>query len=488
MSANPVPSSRPSTFATLASAPRKSLSVGGKIRGGIMVLTATAKKNPKAVEIYENGVKAGLRFRDIGYAIEKNAGLKNALVPKNMPYFFVRGGDFHDPSVADKILELYADKKDGKLYRFPVVFVSDNPSQVMPEGLAVWTGSEKKYWQEVDIHGVAHCKTRVMPKTEGGAVPIRLYRGRDIINRPENGGLCKPLECREYQSRACNNDGALVFHIKGVSSVRPFVIPTKSFYSRQDISDVLTKVANIKGTVTGQVHNGGYFWLSKKTREVTQVIDGKAVKSMQHLISLDADVDVGQMVIDHQNLTLVANRAANAAAILSGLPQTLPADTTDDEAVALSEDVALQASADAISASQSPEAQQAATLTSEELAANAIANAMQSLATALRATNIPSTVFTKEARLRWGDEWRFKLVCIDAADGLVTELAALHREITTVLTHMSVEVNDFEHYAGRKFGDLWKADTNAVSELLEEVCEAQANADDYKQKIQLFLR
>jgi hypothetical protein len=53
---------------------------------------------------------------------------------------------------------------------------------------------------------------------------------------------------------------------------------------------------------------------------------------------------------------------------------------------------------------------------------------------------------------------------------------------------MAVEVNDFDHYAGRKFGDLWKADTNAVSALLDEVCEAQANADDYKQKIQEFLR
>jgi hypothetical protein len=488
MSAKPAPSNRPSTFATPASAPRKSFSVGGKIRGGIMVLTAAAKKNPKAVEIYEAGVQAGHRFRDIGYSIEKHAGLKNALVPKNMPYFFVRGGDFHDPSVADKILALYADKRDGKLYRFPVVFVSDNPSQVMPEGLAVWTGSEKKYWQEVDIHGVAHCKTRVMPKTEGGAVPIRLYQGRDIVNRPDNGGLCKPLECLEYQSGACNNDGALVFHIKGVPSVRPFVIPTKSFYSREDISDVLTKVANLKGTVTGQVHNGGYFWLSKKTREVTRVIDGKPVKTMQHLISLDADVDMGQMVIDHQDTALLANRAANAAAILSGLPQALPADTGDDEARALSEAATPEAGADAVADGQLPTATPTTTLTKEEIDAQAIAAAMQLLATDLRATSIPSTVFTKEARGRWGDDWRFNLVCIDAAHGLVTELAALHKEVTTVLTHMAVEVNDFDHYAGRKFGDLWKADTTAVSALLDEVCEAQANADDYKQKIQEFLR
>ncbi|MCE2722022.1 MAG: hypothetical protein LW865_01870 [Betaproteobacteria bacterium] len=479
MSTNPVPSNRPSTFATAASAPRKSLSVGGKIRGGIMVLTATAKKNPKAVEIYDAGVKAGLRFRDIGYAIEKHAGLKNALVPKNMPYFFVRGGDFHDPSVADKIMELYADKKDGRLYRFPVVFVSDSPDQVMPQGLAVWTGAEKKYWQEIGINGVAHCKTRVMPKLESGAVPIRLYRGRDIIDRPDNGGLCKPLECKEYQSRACNNDGALVFHIKGVSSVRPFVIPTKSFYSREDVTDVLTKVASIKGTVTGQVHNGGYFWISKKTRIVTQIVDGKPVKSEQHLIWLDADVDVGQMVIDQQNLSLAAAQAANAAAILSGLPQTL----ADDDAPAGEPTAAAEAGADAPNATDNT----ATPAAEPDLEAAAIEAAMKVLAKDLRATTIPSQVFTKEARHRWGDKWRFDGKCIDAAHALLNELAAIHKEIATVLTHMTLEQNDFEFYAARRFGDHWKADVNALVALLEEVCEAKASPDAYKKTIKDFV-
>lgn len=68
------------------------ISTGGKIRAGIKVLTKKAASEPRAKAIYDQGVAAGQSFEQIERAItEALPDLKTPLVPRNVPWFTVRG-------------------------------------------------------------------------------------------------------------------------------------------------------------------------------------------------------------------------------------------------------------------------------------------------------------------------------------------------------------------------------------------------------------
>lgn len=112
---------------------------GSKIRAGIKVLTRKAAENRQAKTIYERGVAAQLSFEEIERKIsEAVPELKPPLVPKNVPWFTVRPGDFPNPAIAQQIMDAYAeDRGDGvkRLYRFPVVFPADLWQSVMPRQL-----------------------------------------------------------------------------------------------------------------------------------------------------------------------------------------------------------------------------------------------------------------------------------------------------------------------------------------------------------------
>src|ERR1700686_743040 len=99
---------------------------GGKIRAGIKVLSKRAAEHPQAKAIYERGVAANHSFEAIERAItEAVPELKMPLIPKNVPWFTVRGDDFPNPEIAREILTAYGeDRGDSakRLYRFPVVF------------------------------------------------------------------------------------------------------------------------------------------------------------------------------------------------------------------------------------------------------------------------------------------------------------------------------------------------------------------------------
>src|SRR5262245_54252770 len=85
---------------------------GGKIRAGIKVLTKKAAEHPKAKEIYERGIAASQSFEDIERAIsEAVPELKTPLIPKNVPWFTVRPGDFSHPAIASEILAAYGEDR-----------------------------------------------------------------------------------------------------------------------------------------------------------------------------------------------------------------------------------------------------------------------------------------------------------------------------------------------------------------------------------------
>jgi hypothetical protein len=83
--------------------------IGGRVRAGIKVLAPAAAREARAQAIYDAGVEASKSFDDIAAEIARAVpDLRHPLVPKNVPYFTVRRGDFALPEVADQILAKFA--------------------------------------------------------------------------------------------------------------------------------------------------------------------------------------------------------------------------------------------------------------------------------------------------------------------------------------------------------------------------------------------
>ena len=60
---------------------------------------------------------------------------------------------------------------------------------------------------------------------------IRIFGGRKTMLRQDNGGVCDPEPCREYQNRQCNLSGRFIFFIPGINSISAFELHTNSFYA-----------------------------------------------------------------------------------------------------------------------------------------------------------------------------------------------------------------------------------------------------------------
>ena len=208
----------------------------GKIRAGIKVLTKKAAEQPTAQAIYDEGVAAGQSFEQIERAIsEALPNLKTPLVARNVPWFTVRPQDFPNPEIAREILDAFGeDRGEGRhLYRFPVVFPSDYWQTVMPHELAAWGAHGKHYWSQYSTDGrVRHCMCHApIAVDDTGRRTIRLFGGRKTVVREDNGGLCEPEACREYQQRECNLTGRVLFFIPGIRSIAAVELHTNSFYA-----------------------------------------------------------------------------------------------------------------------------------------------------------------------------------------------------------------------------------------------------------------
>src|SRR5574338_37272 len=278
---------------------------GGKIRAGIKVLTKKAAGEPKAQAIYEQGVAAGHSFEQIERAItEALPDLKTPLVPRNVPWFTVRAHDFPNPELAREILDAYGeDRGEGRrLYRFPVVFPSDYWQTVMPHELAAWGAHEKHYWSQYSADGrVRHCMCHApVPVDETGRRTIRLFGGRKTMIREDNGGLCEPEACREYQHRQCNL--------------------TVGFLRGGRISGFLDRQRTP-------------FYLTKKLMEVAHIDEqGRAVRVPQWIIDLEAPVDVTALLRENEDAETALVQAQLATQVLQGSSVAASAEPLQPEA------------------------------------------------------------------------------------------------------------------------------------------------------------
>ncbi|MDP3613423.1 MAG: hypothetical protein Q8R98_16320 [Rubrivivax sp.] len=299
---------------------------GGKIRAGTKILSRTAAENPQARAIYEQGVAAGQSFDQIEQALATALPrLKTPLVPKNVPWFTVRGQDFSNPEIAQQILGAYGeDRGDGhRLYRFPVVFPSDLWQVVMPHELAAWGANEKRYWSEYSPDGrVRHCKTHAPVQfNDTGKRVIRVFGGRKTVARDANGGQCDPESCPEYQQRECNLSGRFLFFIPGIRSISAFELHTRSFYAMNAAIQKFETIGFLRGgRISGFLdRHRTPFYLSKKLVEVAHIDDqGRPIRVPQWIIELEAPVDVTALLRDREDDETALMQAQLATQILSG--------------------------------------------------------------------------------------------------------------------------------------------------------------------------
>jgi hypothetical protein len=324
---------------------------GGKIRAGIKVLTKKAAEQPKAKAIYDQGVAAGQSFDQIERAItEVLPALKMPLVPRNVPWFTVRGQDFPNPEIAAQILATYAeDRGEGRhLYRFPVVFPSDYWQTVMPHELAAWGMNDKHYWSQYSADGrVRHCMCHApVPVDDTGRRTIRLFGGRKTVVREENNGLCEPEACREYQQRQCNLTGRFLFFIPGIRSISAFELHTNSFYAMNAAIQKFETVGFLRGgRISGFLDRQRTpFYLTKRLMDVAHIDEqGRAVRVPQWIIDVEAPVDVTALLRDNEDTETALLQAQLATQVLQGGPSNTNSPSQGTDAIDVQDTGALDA-------------------------------------------------------------------------------------------------------------------------------------------------
>lgn len=308
----------------------------GRIRAGIKVLTRKAAEQPQAQRIYKEGVEAGHSFEKIEQAIVKALPkLTSPLIPRNVPWFTVRAQDFPNPEVARQILAMHGeDRGEGlHLYRFPVVFPSDCWQTVMPHELAAWGAAEKRYWSQYSPDGrVRHCMRHApVPMEVGGRRAIRIFGGRKAVPREENGGLCEPEVCPEYQQRQCNLTGRFVFFIPGIRSISAFELPTTSFYAMNAAIQKFETLGFLRGgCISGFLDRQRTpFYLTKRLMDVAHIDEmGQPTRVSQWIIELEAPVDVTALLRDREDEDTAIAHAQMATQLLEGVPVMSDQDTS----------------------------------------------------------------------------------------------------------------------------------------------------------------
>ncbi|MDR5777116.1 MULTISPECIES: hypothetical protein [unclassified Caballeronia] len=307
----------------------------GKIRPGIKVLTRTHQQDERAVMLYNERVAAGDSFEAIGKLIETTLKLRNALVPKNVPYFVCRRSDFSNPDTADEILRLYGeDRGQGlKLYRFPVMFAFDDWLRNVPNQMAAYTTTGRQYFSEYDRDGKRYCKTYAPVERDARAQRTRRsFGGRLVVHRQDDDipdGVCDPHVCPQYQDRKCNLTANFLFAVPDVKGLGLIELPTNSIYVLQKAYSAMQTVALARGRLTGT-----RFWLSKKEFDITRIDDnGQPVRQKQMLTVLDADIDLGALLDGAEEAQPAFDAASRAVALIESdgtmqsiVDQALPSD------------------------------------------------------------------------------------------------------------------------------------------------------------------
>jgi len=256
----------------------------------------------------------------VGEEIERRCRLKNALAPRNVPYFTCRRSDFTNPDVADEILRLYGeDRGDGmKLYRFPVTFAFNDWMANIPNEMATWGTNGRKFFSEYGADGTRFCKLYAKPERDPRAQRSpRNFGPRAAVLRHDDAipdGVCNPQQCPQYQARQCNLSARFIFAVPEIKGLGLIELPTNSIYVLQKAYSAMQTVALARGRLTGT-----RFWISKREFEITRINEqGEAVRQAQMLTVLDADIDISALLDGAEDHAPALAAATQAAQLLEG--------------------------------------------------------------------------------------------------------------------------------------------------------------------------
>jgi len=307
----------PQVYTPTLLGPKFNFPRAGTIRPGVMVPKKSCSEAD--VELYRSLVKNGVSWEEIEKELGFDARGKSKLVPKNVDFFTIHPEDCSNPENVKRIYDLYADD-DGRLRSFPVVFPVNEWWNVIPHALRCFGSNGLKYKSEFrlteDTNGDVTDAERVC------RFPLELKPGKKVFGGRKWGERpCEPDACLEYQKGECVFGGLIQFLIPGVPGMGVWTLPTTSWYSLDGVKDSLNLFSRITGgRISGTFGKPeGVFRIRKKRGKISRIdpMKGKAVKTEQWLITLDADIDLTELASACESKEVLGT-SRRAVALLSG--------------------------------------------------------------------------------------------------------------------------------------------------------------------------
>lgn len=452
----------------------------GRIRPGIKVLKKEASKNPDVIKIFEAGLASGQSYDDIERAIKLAVPAfsdKDVLIPQNAPYFTVLPGDFQNPMVAKKIMDLYGEvREDGvrRLYSLQVVFPVASWQIILPHTLKSYTRNELQYWADVARDGTRTCMTHTAVAVNKNGSFVRPFGGIKSVPRPDTKGVCDPEACSQYQNNQCKVSGEFIFYIPGIQGLEAFAIPTTSLYSIMGAMEKLDMIQRGGGQIAGRFSGDVVFRLSKQTKTVSRIDlkDGKRKRVEQELIILDADVEMAQLMrLPAPSPTLIATGADEGFRVLTGRD---PVDGVSSAVVGPSKDI------------EEGPVEPAKTGTSETGTAD-LAEKRQRVLAMVTSLNIDPKVFKEYADLEWSEGWGRNLDHLGATLRQLQNALADNGEAYAVKVNLVVQLKRadiplklFEKYANERWAEGWDQELTFLQEAMHELTTNAADLGRYR--------
>jgi hypothetical protein len=448
-----------SVLSTRAANTDQQIRLGGKIRAGIKVLTKAAQNNPKAVSIYNEGVEKRQKFTDIEKRIKDATGLPNPMFPRNTPFFNVAASDFGMPEIAALIVDTYgeirkhSDKK--QLYRFPVVFHSDDLNEVYPNQFKRH-GFEPHYESHYGEDGERYC--RFLPTVSDEQVAqMRASRVKKVPRREKVvRGVCDPGSCHEFGQGQCKFRGRLLFYVPGIPTTGMLGMETSSEYAAEGIWSDLERIRDALGTIPRCNPNkpgAPIFWITKSLEPRTYFDEhGKKQSGFQWVPKLQADIDIGALLSSGNVMALPS--AQTPVAWLSQ-PKGMP------EAVLLPV-------AEATPAQQEE-------LGTQQQSAPDVNDQLESL---VEAMGLDSELVGQYFDIKIAQSWENDTAHVETAIKMLEPLKRLGNECAAKLIGLSVHVSqmgialaDFSAYALARYGKGYTARIDMLSRIEADIEE-----------------
>jgi hypothetical protein len=440
--------------------------IGGKIRPGIKLLTKLAKSNPKAVQIYEQGVIQMKKFSDIEKEITASTDIKNPLYPRNTQYFNVAASDFGMPEIASLLLERFGEVRDAsikpKLYRFPIVFHSDALGEIFPNKL-IRHGGKPGYESVYLDDGQRYCQ--FLPDvTKAMFEEQKAKRIKQVPRREKQiRGLCDPGTCPEYAQSQCKFTGRLHFYIPGIPTGL-VALETGSEYAAEGIWSELQRIADAFGHIPriNPKKPGSYLYYLTKVQETRTYFDENGVQQtgLQWVPKLEADLDVGGLMLS--GMAPTARLAATPVAWLAA-PKGMPTANVIDMA------------------GQQHHDEGAVTINGRPMAAGAISptadlDPIEQLSELAQKMELADDLVGEYLEIKLGTDWHedddnvkkgVELLSILSRKGNVS--AKLMIQIAIELHKMNIATTEFMGYAERKYKKGYQNNPDTLQQLYGEL-------------------